>query len=384
MSRAIQIIPEIRDAIVEAGAQDIFKCYQCGKCFSVCPWYHVLAVEFPVYRIPQATKLGIIASSEDKEVIEAEVKEIFECVGCEACVNECPRGVNITDIIKAIRRIFVEYGTLPQELKAAISKIQGTGNPLGDAREKRDEWCKDLDIGAFQPDMEFLYFPCCIPVYDPRARTVARDTAKILKKCSISFGILGSREECCGESIRRIGAEKLFQKLANTNRTTFNNSGVKQILTTSPHCYTVFKNDYKVIHSTQLFAQLIEEKKLSPQKSLNKRVVYHDPCTLGRQNGIYDEPRKVLSAIPGLELVEVENFNRQYTVCCGGGGGGLWIDLPPEERITNVRIKQLQSTGAEIIAVACPYCLQMFEDAIKVMNLNLEVRDISELLFESL
>ncbi len=157
------------------------------------------------------------------------------------------------------------------------------------------------------------------------------------------------------------------------------------------YCYTIFKNEYResglkveVLHQTQVFARLIEEGRIVPKKPLNKRVVYHDPCTLGRQNGIYDEPRSVLSSIPGLELVEAENFNRQFSVCCGGGGGGLWIDLPMEERMTNARIQQLHDTGAEILAVACPYCLQMFEDGIKVMNLDMTVKDISELLFESL
>jgi Fe-S oxidoreductase len=239
--------------------------------------------------------------------------------------------------------------------------------------------------------MEFLYFPCCIPAYDLRARNVAQDTAKILKMADISFGILGAKEECCGESIRRIGSEKVYQKLANINSTNFTGAGVKKILTTSPHCYTTFKNEYpdfgmnvEVLHQTQLFARLIDEGKIIPRKSLNKRVVYHDPCTLGRQNGVYNEPRKVLSRIPGLDLVEVANFNRQYSICCGGGGGGLWLDLPMEKRMTNVRIKQLHDTGAEILAVACPYCLQMFEDGLKVMNLDMEVKDISELLFESL
>jgi Fe-S oxidoreductase len=391
MSSTIEIIPEIREAIVESGAKDVFKCYQCGKCFSVCPWYHVSASEFPVHRIPQAVKLGTIASSEDKDVIEAEVKEIFECVGCEACLNECPRGVNIPDIIRAVRRIFVDYGTIPQELKSAISKIQGTGNPLGEPKEKRIEWCEGLDVPVFQQGMDFLYFSCCLPAYDSRLKNVAQSTVKILKDADVSFGILGSKEECCGESIRRVGAEKVFKKLLKANISNMIDNGVKSILTTSPHCYTIFKNEYQkfglhieVLHQTQVFARLIEEGRIVPKKPLNKKVVYHDPCTLGRQNGIYDEPRRVLSSIPGLELLEAENFNRQFSVCCGGGGGGLWIDLPIEERMTNARIQQLHDTGAEILAVACPYCLQMFEDAIKVMNLDMTVKDISEILFEAL
>lgn len=391
MSGSIQIIPEIREIIVEAGAGDIFKCFQCGKCFSVCPWFQVLTYDFPIYRIPQAVKLGIIASSEDKDVIEAEVKEVFGCVGCEACVKECPRGVDIPDIIRAIRRIFVDYGTLPQELKSAISKIQSTGNPLGEPREKRTQWCEGLDVPIFQPGMDYLYFSCCLPAYDQRLQIVAQATARILQLSKISFGILGPNEECCGEAIRRVGSEKVFQKVAKANSASFGNAGVKRVLTTSPHCYNTFKNQYpelgmnaEVFHQTQIFAQLIDEGRIRPKKPLNKKVVYHDPCTLGRQNGIYEEPRKVLSSIPGLELVEVENYNRQFSICCGGGGGGLWLDLPIEQRMTNVRIQQLHDTGAQILAVSCPYCLQMFEDAIKVMHIDMEVKDIAELLLESL
>lgn len=391
MSGSIQIIPEIREIIVEAGAGDIFKCFQCGKCFSVCPWFQVAAFEFPIYRIPQAVKLGIIASSEDKDVIEAEVKEVFGCVGCEACVKECPRGVDIPDIIRAIRRIFVDYGTLPQELKSAASKIQSTGNPLGEPREKRAQWCEGLNVPMYQPGMEYLYFPCCLPAYDPRLQQVARATARILQAAEVPFGIMGANEECCGEAIRRVGSEKVFQKVAKANSASFRNSGVTKVLTTSPHCYTTFKNHYpefgmnaEVFHQTQILARLIEEGRIIPQRPLNKRVVYHDPCTLGRQNGIYEEPRRVLSAIPGLELVEVENYNRQFSICCGGGGGGLWLDLPIDQRMTNVRIAQLHDTGAQILAVSCPYCLQMFEDAIKVMHIDMEVKDISELLWESL
>jgi Fe-S oxidoreductase len=395
--RTITLIPEIRDAIIETGGIDAYKCYQCGKCMGVCPWYQVKVIEFPIYRIPQAVRLGIIASSEDKDEIAAEMKEIFRCVGCEACVNECPHGVAMPDIMRAIRRILAEYGTLPQELKSTISKIYNVGNPLGEPREKRADWSEGLDVPIFDSRMGYLYFPCCVPAYDTRAKEIARATAKVLKMANVSFGILGEQESCCCEAIRKVGAEKVFQEVAKANIAAFKNAGVKKILTTSPHCYNTFKNEYpeldadfvvrpvwEVIHTTQLFAQLIKEKKLIPRKPLNKKVVYHDPCTLGRQNGIYDEPREVLKSIPKLELVEIENFSREYSVCCGGGSGGLWLDWPVDERIANIRVQQAYDTGAEILAVACPYCLQMFEDSVKVMNLNLEVKDISELLLGAL
>lgn len=391
MNSIVTMNLEIRDAIVETGGDDVYKCYRCGKCMGVCPWYQIEAIIFPVYRIPQSVKLGTIISSEDKDEIAKEVEEIYRCVGCEACTTECPHGVSLPNIMRAIRRILVDYGTIPAELKTPIARIYNVGNPLGEPREKRADWAQGLDVPTFQPDMDFLYFPCCIPAYDARAKKVAQATVKILKKANVPFGILGQEEQCCCEAIRRVGAEKLFQEIAKADITAFKNAGVRRILTTSPHCYSTFKKEYpelgadfEVVHQTQLFSQLIQEDKLIPQKPLNKRVVYHDPCNLGRQNGIYDEPRYVLKSIPGLELVEIPNFSREYSLCCGGGGGGLWLDWPMNERIPNLRVKQAMDTQAEILAVACPYCLQMFEDSVKTMNLDLQVMDIAELLAAAL
>lgn len=391
MPQTITITPEIREAILERGAEDAYKCYQCGTCMGACPWYQVENVDFLTYRIPQAVKLGTILSNEDKDQTAAEVEEIFRCVGCEACVRHCPRGVDLPDIFRAIRRILVEYESIPQELKSVISKVSSTGNPLGAPREKRADWAEGLDVSRFESSMEFLYFPCCIQAYDGRGKEIARAAAKIFKKSGISFGILDDKMVCCCESIRLIGAEKIFQKSMEINVTALKEAGVRKIVTTSPHCYSIFKRKYvesfgelEVIHYTQLFSKFLEEKKFTPRKSLDKRVVYHDSCCLGIQSQIFDEPRKVLKSIPGLELVEIEAFTREFSLCCAGGGGGLWLDRPVEERITHVRLQQISDTGAEILAVACPYCLIMFEEGIKVMNLPIEVKDISELLFSSL
>ncbi len=389
---------EIREAIIETGALDVYKCYQCGKCMAICPWYQTEAVEFPIYRIPQAVRLGAILASEEKEEIAKETEEVYRCVGCEACVNECPHGVNLPDIMRAIRRILVDYGTVPSELKTIISKLYNVGNPFGEPKEKRANWAQGLNVPIFKSNMEFAYFSCCMPAYDARLKKTAQAAVKILKKGNIHFGILGEKEQCCGEAIRRVGAEKVFQELAKANINAFKDAGVHKVLTASPHCYTTFKNDYpelgadfEVIHQVQLFYKLIKENKIVPKKPLNKRVIYHDPCTLGRQNGIYDEPREVLRSIPGLELVEIENFSREYSLCCGGGSGGVWLDRPVEERMADVRVKQALEAGAEILAVACPYCLQLFECSVKTIlpdseegNVELEVKDISELLAEAL
>ena len=202
---------------------------------------------------------------------------------------------------------------------------------------------------------------------------------------------MGTKEHCCGEAVRRIGAEQVFKQVCKANIKEFKNSGVKKVLVSSPHCFTTFKNEYpefgadfEALHITQFLAELIDEGKIIPKKEFNKKVVYHDPCTLGRKNDIYEEPRNILKSIPGLELVEVEEFNRNLSVCCGAGSGGLWMEWDKDERIVNVRLKQLIETGADVIAVACPYCLQMFEETLKSMNSEIQVMDVTEILYESM
>lgn len=387
----VEINPEIREALLEMGAVDAYKCYQCGKCASVCPWFQVGTYEFLVFRFPLETVLGLIASSEEKEELAKEVDKIYRCVGCEACVEQCPLGVKIPDILRSARRILVDFGSYPETLKSVAQKIRNVANPLGEPRENRGDWAKDLNLKPYSSDMELLYFPCCVPAYDTRIQNVAKSTSLILQKSGITFGILGDRESCCGEAIRRAGAEKVFSETAQANIKIFEETGVKRVLVSSPHCYVTFKKEYpdlgarfEPLHTTQFLSQLIDEGKIRPEKEFKKKVVYHDPCTLGRQSGIYEDPRNILKSIPGLEFLEVEEFSHNLSVCCGAGSGGLWIDWPVGERMADIRIKQLVDTGAEVIAVACPYCLQMFEETVKSMNLDIPVMDVTEILCESL
>jgi Fe-S oxidoreductase len=382
--------PEIREALIEMGAIDAYKCIQCGKCASVCPWFQVGTYEFLVFRFPLETVMGLIASSEDKEELAKEVEKLYRCVGCEACVDQCPLGVNMPHILRSARRILVDFGSYPETLKSVVQKIRNVGNPLGEPREKRADWAKEIGVEEFSSDMELLYFPCCIPSYDARIGNVARATALLLQQGGISFGILGARESCCGEAIRRVGAEAVYKEIAGSNIKVFKETGVRRVLASSPHCYVTFKKEYPElggnidpVHTTEYFWDLIQQGKIQPCKAFNKKVVYHDPCTLGRQSGIYEAPRNILKSIPGLELLEVEDFSREFSLCCGAGSGALWIDWPQGERIADIRIKQLIDTGAEIIAVACPYCLQMFEETVKAMNLKITVMDVTEILYES-
>jgi Fe-S oxidoreductase len=299
--------------------------------------------------------------------------------------------VSLPNVMRAIRRILVEFGSYPAELSESVSRIQSSGNPFGEPRENRGEWTDELEVPAFEEGTEYLYSPCCVPAYDPRAKKVAQATVDILKSAGISFGILGSQESCCCESIRRAGAEEVFQEVAVANVSAFSSAGADKVIVASPHCLTTFVHEYGELggefdtrHQTQLFHDLLVKQRLVPIKELNKKVAYHDPCALGRKNGVYDEPREVLKSIPGLELLEIPNFNRENSVCCGGGSGGVWLERPKGERLSDVRVQQVLDTGAEVLAVACPYCLQMFEDSVKTMDVELEVKDIAELLAESL
>jgi len=382
---------EVRAAIIESGGDDVIKCYQCGRCMAACPWNLLGSLNYATYRFCQRINLGAIIDSEEKEAIAADTIDVFRCVGCDACKSECPRGVGLSDVLRAVRRILVDFDSYPGELKSVVARLFNSGNPLGEPAEKRADWAEGLNIPQYTEVCEYLYFPCCLPAYDARAKKVAQATARILKRAGISFGIMGKDEFCCGEAVRRVGAEKVFQTAVKQNTELFKKAKVQKVIATSPHCLVTFTKDYpeyydgfKTLHAVQVFDQLIKEKKIVPKKPFGKTVVYHDPCTLGRQMDIYDEPRAILKSIPGLKLVEVPVFNREFSVCCGGGSMGLWLDWPQDERLANIRTEQILETGADILCVACPYCLHMFEETLKSMDADIEVMDISEMLEASL
>jgi Fe-S oxidoreductase len=236
--------------------------------------------------------------------------------------------------------------------------------------------------------MEILYFPGCYLSYDPRLKKVAVATANILNKAGVDFGILGSKENCCGESIRKAGDEELFKRLARENIKTFIDSGVKRILVSSPHCYQTFKNEYpefqvnfEVVHISQYLSELINEGRLKITGEYGKKITYHDPCYLGRHNGIYDEPRDILKKISGLELNEMAD-SRVDSLCCGGGGGRIWMDTAKGERFSDIRLEQAKEVEAEVLVTACPYCIINFEDS--RLNLEdseaIEIKDITEII----
>ena len=374
---------EATELLLEAGGEPLKLCYQCGLCTGICPWN--LVRNFIVRRIMHEAQLGATDfGSED----------VWTCVTCRACVQRCPRGVEIIDVMRAMRRAVssLGIGVVPDALRISAKNIAGVGNPLGEEAEKRNDWAKDFQVKNYASGTEILYFPCCIPSYDPDVKTVARATATIFNKLGLDYGLMSTEAKCCGESIRKAGYEDTFQSLAQNNINLFNSNGVKNIVVSSPHCYHTFKNEYpdlggnfQILHVTQYLASLIDQGKLKFSKEIKRKVIYSDPCYLGRHNNIYDEPRKVLQSIPGVELMEFPDY-REEAICCGGGGGRIWMDTPKGERFSDIRAEQALEKGADTIVVACPYCFLNYRDSVLSMGKGevIEVKDISELVAEAM
>ena len=376
---------EIIDVIKESGGDAFKRCFQCGLCDTVCPWNRVTT--FSMRRIVRQATFGLT---------EIESEDIWRCTTCGRCPQHCPRDVQQIESGIALRRIATEYGVFPpaaKPIKTISASLVAEGNPLSEERKKRGDWAKGLSVKPFTEGTEVLYFPGCYLSYDPRLKKVAIATASILNKAGVDFGILGSKENCCGESIRKTGDEELFKRLARENIKTFIDNGVKKILVSSPHCYHTFKNEYpefmakfEVVHISQYLFELIDKGRLEINKEYVKQVTYHDPCYLGRHNGIYDEPRGILKKIPGLELDEMPD-SREDSLCCGGGGGRIWMETPKGERFSDLRLEQAIDVGAEVLVTCCPYCVTNFEDSRLTLEDEkgsevLQIKDITEIIQE--
>jgi Fe-S oxidoreductase len=373
---------EAQQEIRQSGGEPSNFCFQCGKCDTLCPWNRVTT--FSVRKLMREASLG---------VVEIEKEEVWRCTTCGKCPLNCPRDVRQIENMVALRRVAINYDVYPASVKSVrriIACLTAQGNPFGEERSERGKWAEGLGVKEFTEGTEYLYFPCCYPCYDARLKRVARAVASLLNKAGVDFGILGSKENCCGESIRKTGNEELFKQLAKEEIKVFIDNGVRKIICSSPHCYHTFKNEYpyfgvnfQVIHITQFLLTLLEEGRLKINGSYSKVVTYHDPCYLGRHNGIYEEPRSLLKSIPGLQLVEMREI-KEESLCCGMGGGRVWMETPKEERFANLRIQQALDAGAEVLATACPYCITAFEDARVVLNLEdrIEVKDVTEILDE--
>ncbi|MFW9996135.1 MAG: (Fe-S)-binding protein [Candidatus Odinarchaeota archaeon] len=381
-------------------------CMKCHFCHSYCPAQTSGEVLSPMQVIQDIKNFGRrqfgLLNSNKGVSIHGEQSGITDevlwgCVTCYACVNACPHLIGHIDMIVGLRASLIEEGCIPGTLTAILESVYNDGNIWGQSRRDRTKWTKKLTFEipeVMKTESKILWLPGDTLAFDPRNQKVAIAMAMVLHEAGIEYGIL-SVEKNDGNDVRRIGEEALFQTLAEDNIKAFKKNNVKKIITSSPHGFNTIKNEYPefndgvfdVIHYSEFLWELIEKGKIKFTKELDYVVTYHDPCYLGRYNGVFDAPRKVLQAIPGIKLVEMTNI-RDKSFCCGGGGGGMFRETPERVklRISEIRALEAKDTKASILVTACPFCMSMLIDATKTRQIEneLEVKDLVELVVEAM
>ncbi|ARU60600.1 hypothetical protein CBW65_05525 [Tumebacillus avium] len=400
---------------------DGYACTECGRCHVNCPAtlsgtplspkYLILKMKDHLIdvgdslleakvqgaagtgvEVAATAELPLLIGEEPGQGIYSE-DEIWACTTCRACEEACPVfNEHVDKIIDMRRYLVLTEGKAEPEVNRAFQNLERQSNEWGQNRSTRGDWAKDLDIPTMaevEGEVEWLFYVGSSASFDVRNQKIAQAFARLMKEAGVSFAILGAEEESDGDSARRLGNEFLYQSLAEANVEIFKEYGVKKIVTTCPHAYNTFKNEYndfgfeaeEVLHHTEMLAQLIDAGKLSPMHDVDHLLTFHDSCYLGRYNGIYTAPRYIITKIPGVRLVEMER-NKGKSMCCGAGGGGLFKEDTGTERINVMRTEQAMETGATAIGTACPYCMTMITDGTKAKNVeeNLPVYDVVELL----
>ena len=378
---------------------DGYACAVCGRCTDSCP-ANITGKTLSPMHIAEGLKEHLQTAGNDANatpVIGAQVGEeaLWDCLTCGACEQVCPVGVEHIDMIVDMRRnLVMEQASMPETAASALMSMEQRGHPWRGTQHTRTDWADGLEVRtlAEHPDAEVLFWVGCTAALEQRSRGIARSMASVLKRAGVDFAILGAEEGCTGDPARRMGNEYLYQVMAQQNIETLDRYNVKKIVTVCPHCFNTIKNEYphlggsyEVMHYSEFTAELIAQGRIRPVVMIDATMAYHDSCYLGRHNGVYDAPREVAAAIPGLKLVEMER-RRERGFCCGAGGGHMWMEESRGRRVNHVRTEQVLETGADTVGVSCPFCLQMFvEGAGSVEGAEaLEARDLIELLDESL
>jgi Fe-S oxidoreductase len=383
---------------------DAYTCTECGRCTDVCPAW---ATDKPLSPRDIVIKLRHFATENaNKEQMKTEYlpdqkwvtpEELYACTTCGACVEQCPLLIDQMGKILEMRRYLTMEGKLTGPSVRTLQKLQSYGNPWGFEASDRAPWAKAEGTpvlgnggGDSAESYDVIFWTGCFGAYDPRGQEVASTIAQLLKEAGVKFAIMGPSETCSGDPARRLGDEALYQELAMTNIETMKRFNVKKVVANCPHCFNTLKNEYpdfgsdvEVVSHSEFLNNLIKEGKLTPTKNIDEEITYHDPCYLGRHNRIFDEPREILTSIPGLEIKELDR-SRENSFCCGAGGGKVWME-EEAPRVSWNRFDEIQNLGVKTAAVACPFCSTMFEDAAKHHdNETIKIKDVAEILRDSL
>lgn len=356
----------------------VHMCMQCGMCSGSCPESSI--TPFNIRKLVR------------KSLLQREIEESLPwyCTSCGECTLRCPRDVKPSEMIIELRASLVEEGQIPTTIQKALENTYVQKNPWGRPKPKRGAWTAELDFKVphvKETQSKRLLFTCCIQAYDPRCMVIPLNVARIFNKAGFEFGILGAEESCCGNEIRRMGEAGLFEELQGQNAATFEKYGVKEIIALSPHCMNTLKNEYgdlgiKISHYTEPLAEMIEKGTVAPKTAYAKKVIYHDPCFLGKQNKVFDAPRNILKSIEGLQLLEF-SWARENSLCCEGGGGRMFFEAEhPYTRNSERRVLEAVEKGAEVLATSCPFCVMTLEDP--ATEKGLPVKELSEILIEAL
>ena len=383
------------------GLLDMASCTECGRCQSQCPAWHTdkpLSPKLLIMAMRDHALTKVPSDAPMSSVISPEV--LWSCTSCGACVQECPVDIEHVDHIMNMRRyqVLVE-SEFPTELGATFRNLEKAGNPWGANRNDRDAWIAECEFpvrvieGQIPDDVEYLFWVGCAGAYEERAKKTTKAVAELMHMAGVSFGVLGKRETCTGDPARRAGNEFLYQILSRENIETlkevFGARGVKKVVVTCPHCFTTIGRDYgqqgfdlQPIHHTQLLNELVKNKKLVPvPPTQTKSITYHDPCYLGRHNQIYQPPRELLEST-GVTITEMPR-NQERAFCCGAGGGRMWQEEKLGSRINMNRVDEAINTGAQEIAVGCPFCRVMISDGVTGRAADVEVLDVAQALLRT-